>query len=358
MALMATNQSNDTEESESVVSNNLSTGLGTFILSLVFFIGVPGNLFIVWSILFRTRKRSVTCLLILNLAFADGGLMLLTPFFTVYLALRDWIFGEFMCKCLFYLCCMNMYASIFFITLMSLDRLVAVAWPHQVPSIRRKRIVVKILIVLWVVTFVFAIPAVMFRHVTTTDNSTRRLCSAHHPSRKDEVFQYSFETVFSFIVPFTIILSSYGYILYRLRTSKFQRRLRSENLILAIIGAFGFFWLPYHVVNIIQVAAGLAPLPLQTKLDHIWKTCRVVTSALAFLSSCANPILYTFVGKDYIKTAGLNFMAKLFEGTAQDLTSKRFRIGNTLSRQPSKDPAYLESVDLNKDGDSSTTATG
>ncbi|KAG2462905.1 LT4R1 protein, partial [Polypterus senegalus] len=252
MALMATNQSNDTEDSENVVSNNLSTGLGTFILSLVFFIGVPGNLFIIWSILFRTRKRSVTCLLILNLAFADGGLMLLTPFFTVYLALRDWIFGEFMCKCLFYLCCMNMYASIFFITLMSLDRLVAVAWPHQVPSIRRKRIVVKILIVLWLVTFIFAIPAVMFRHVTTTDNSTRRLCSAHHPFRKDEVFQYSFETVFSFIVPFTIILSSYCYILHHLRTSKFQRKLRSENLILAIIGAFGFFWLPYHVVNIIQ----------------------------------------------------------------------------------------------------------
>ncbi|KAL0201131.1 hypothetical protein M9458_004318, partial [Cirrhinus mrigala] len=55
-------------------SVNIPFTFGALILSIVFLLGVPGNLFIIWSILARARKRSVTTLLILNLAFADGFL--------------------------------------------------------------------------------------------------------------------------------------------------------------------------------------------------------------------------------------------------------------------------------------------
>ncbi|TKS79452.1 Leukotriene B4 receptor 1 [Collichthys lucidus] len=72
---------NTNPEDESVVSNDFSTTLGALILGFVFLLGVPGNLFIVWSILARIRRRSVTTLLILNLACADGFLMALTIFF-------------------------------------------------------------------------------------------------------------------------------------------------------------------------------------------------------------------------------------------------------------------------------------
>lgn len=70
-------------------------------------------------------------------------------------------------------------------------------------------------------------------------------------------FQYTFETVVGFIVPYAIIIMSYVLILRRLRNTKFQRKVHSEKLILTIVVTFGIFWLPYHIINMLQVCRGL-----------------------------------------------------------------------------------------------------
>lgn len=64
---------------------------------------------------------------------------------------------------------------------------------------------------------------------------------------------------------------------------------------------------------------------LLCRLEHIYKASRAVTSALAFISSCANPVLYTFAGKSYIRKNGFSFMARLFEGTSLDQNVKKSR---------------------------------
>ncbi len=165
----------------SIVSNNISVTFGAIILSIVFLVGVPGNLFIIWSILARARKRSVTTLLILNLACADGFLMCLTIFFIIYLAKQNWIFGTVMCKLLFYLCNTNMYASIMIITLMSLHRLVAVMWPTYLTACTRRRTVLLVIGGLWIAVFLLALPALIFRKMSKNDNGKKRIvCATHH----------------------------------------------------------------------------------------------------------------------------------------------------------------------------------
>uniref|UniRef100_A0A8C7RFL5 Leukotriene B4 receptor 2b n=1 Tax=Oncorhynchus mykiss TaxID=8022 RepID=A0A8C7RFL5_ONCMY len=312
----------DTVEDSSIVSNDATTAIGALILGLVFLLGVPGNLFIIWSILARARQRSVTTLLILNLACADGFLMCLTIFFLIYLARQNWDFGDLMCKGLFYLCNTNMYASIFLITLMSLHRLVAVVWPHRVAALASKKMVVRAIAVLWALVFSISIPALVFRQVRydhDEQNNTRLVCASNHSRSRYVVYQYTFETVVGFLVPYGVIVNSYVCILRRLRQTKFRRKVRSEKLILAIVVMFGIFWLPYHLINIIQVCANQPNIfPL-----HLAKPSRAVTSALAFISSCANPILYTFAGKSYIKEDGIAFMARLFEGTSLDTGIKK-----------------------------------
>ncbi|KAL0966306.1 hypothetical protein UPYG_G00293670 [Umbra pygmaea] len=338
------------------VSNPATTTIGALIMSLAFLIGVPGNIFIIWSIMVRARRRSVTTLLILNLACADGFLMCLSFFFIIYLARRNWDFGEVMCKILFYLCNTNMYASIFLITLMSLNRLVAVVWPKRMAALASKRNAVWAIAVVWALVFLISIPALVFRTKKDSDktdlNHTHLVCVPEHPTSqlnslkyhdvtdgfKGEmweavifsvsarssvvVFQYTFETVVGFLVPYSIIVSSYFCILMRLRQTKFRRNVRSEKLILAIVLTFGVFWLPYHLINIIQVVAELANPPIKCKLNEIWKPSRAVTSAFAFISSCANPVLYTFAGKSYIKEGGMAFLARFFEGISLDSGAK------------------------------------
>ncbi|XP_041697230.1 leukotriene B4 receptor 2b [Coregonus clupeaformis] len=313
----------DTVEDSSIVSNDATTAIGALILGLVFLLGVPGNLFIIWSILARARRRSVTTLLILNLACADGFLMCLTIFFVIYLARQNWDFGNPMCKGLFYLCNTNMYASIFLITLMSLHRLVAVVWPHRVAALASKKTVVRAIAVMWVLVFFISIPALLFREVRDDhdeQNKTRLVCASGHTLSQHVVYQYTFETVVGFLVPYGVIVSSYVCILRRLRQTKFRRKVRSEKLILAIVVMFGIFWLPYHSINIIEVVAEQFEdgSTMKKRLDMVWQPSRAVTSALAFISSCANPILYTFAGKSYIREDGMAFMARLFEGTSLD----------------------------------------
>lgn len=170
-------------EDDSVVSNDLSTTVGALILGLVFLLGVPGNVFIIWSILARTRQRSVTTLLILNLACADGFIMALTIFFIIYLSEQTWNFGDPMCKILFYLCNTNMYASIFLITLMSVHRLVVVVLPRRVSTLVSRKIVTRVLVGMWVMVMIFAIPSLVFRDVREDRderNKTRFVCAPNH----------------------------------------------------------------------------------------------------------------------------------------------------------------------------------
>uniref|UniRef100_A0A3P8NSS8 G-protein coupled receptors family 1 profile domain-containing protein n=2 Tax=Astatotilapia calliptera TaxID=8154 RepID=A0A3P8NSS8_ASTCA len=309
---------------ESAVSNNYFTAIGALILSLVFLLGVPGNLFIVWSILARCRQRSVTTLLILNLACADGFLMALTIFFIIYLVMQTWVFGNTMCKIVFYLCNSNMYASIFLITLMSVHRLLAVVFPHTLYRLITRKVVRRVILGTWMFVMVISIPSLVFR-AATAQNKTKVVCAPNHTLSEHVRLQYTTETVAGFIIPYAIIITSYVLILKRLRETRFQRNVRSEKLILAIVIMFGLFWLPYHVINMIQVAAAWYPKDSATRkrLYGMAESTRAVTSTLAFISSCANPVLYTFAGKSYIKNNGFAFMAKLFEGTSSEQTGTK-----------------------------------
>lgn len=80
-------------------------------------------------------------------------------------------------------------------------------------------------------------------------------------------FQYAFETVAGFILPYAIIVTSYVLIVRRLKQTKFHRTVRSEKLILGIVVTFGCFWMPYHVINMVQVR-GIPVASLLTLLSE------------------------------------------------------------------------------------------
>uniref|UniRef100_A0AAY5EHJ3 G-protein coupled receptors family 1 profile domain-containing protein n=1 Tax=Electrophorus electricus TaxID=8005 RepID=A0AAY5EHJ3_ELEEL len=292
-----------------IMSYDAGPILGALILTIVFVIGAPGNLFVIWSILARTRRRSVTTLLILNLAFADGALMVLIPFFIVYLMRRSWIFGLGMCKVLYYLCCANMYASILLISLMSLHRLVAVVWPQRIGAITGRRTVGRVLVVLWFLALALAVPVLAFR--------TQLFDSIY-----SVMMQYGMETFLGFLLPYGLIVGSYACILRRIRQTKFRRRVRSEKLILTIIITFGILWLPYHIINMILISLR----------SHL----RAFVSTMGFVSSCINPVLYTLAARVYIQRAGAAFMARLFDATGLDSSSRKGRLCTQNSCDPDR----------------------
>ncbi|KAK6467778.1 leukotriene B4 receptor 1-like [Huso huso] len=246
----------------------------------------------------------------------DLGIFLLSaPFFMRYvIGGRGWEFGSAFCKLIHYLCSVNMYASIFLIATMSLDRFLAVSRPFLSQRLRTKRSLLKILLVIWSLAFLFAIPMPFYRRVFRKGGLF--YCIPFHSDPNHMIFQYLMETLFGFLIPFAIIIFCYSQVGCRLQGAKFNKRRRSGRLILLIVVAFAVFWMPYHIVNLIQVSGALAgEESLKKALLDAAKTARPNVTAFAFFSSSINPILYVFAGSSHIRSTGLNFMAKMFEGT-------------------------------------------
>ncbi|XP_047437179.1 leukotriene B4 receptor 1 isoform X2 [Mugil cephalus] len=350
-AFMMASSANTSTTVQQSFSLPVSAQVGIGILSLAFILGFPGNLFVVWSVFCRVKKRSVTCLLVLNLAMADAFVLLSAPLFIRYLSSLDWEFGSAACKLVHYLSNVNMYVSIYLICLMSMDRWLAVTRPFLSQRMRTKRSLMVLLLTVWVLAFLLSLPMPFYRSIINKPighNITLRFCSLYHwNSNGHQVFQYVFETTMGCVVPFSLVSSCYSSVLCRLQNAKFQRRAQGSRLILLIISAFAVFWLPYHIVNIIEVA-GL--LQNSTSVTQAAATARPNVTAFAYFSSAVNPILYVFAGSSHIRQAGLSFMGRLFEATNSESrsTSTFTRSGRSSSSPDESSVLHTLSVKLGK----------
>lgn len=331
---------------------NVSAQVGIAILALAFFLGFPGNLFVVWSVFCQVKKRSVTCLLVLNLAMADAFVLLSAPLFLRYLAGgRGWEFGSAACKLVHYLSCVNMYVSIYLILLMSMDRWLAVSRPFLSQRMRTKRSLLVLLLGVWVLAFILAVPMLFYRrnlpYTFSGNNVTLSFCKQYHfQSVGHTVFQYIFETVMGCLVPFSLINTCYASVICRLKSAMFHRRGQGSRLILMIISAFAIFWLPYHIVNMIEVAGLLQD---SQSVINTAKIARPNVTAFAYFSSAVNPILYVFAGSSHIRQAGLSFMGKLFEATnSESRTTSTFTRSGRGSSPDESSALQVLSVKLTK----------
>lgn len=316
-----------TNTTTSAISSQMASiirPLALSLLSVALALGLPGNLFVVWSILVKMRKRSVTALLVMNLAVADLMVLLTAPFFLDFLRAGTWNFEYFGCILCHYVCAVSMYASILLITTMSVDRSLAVARPFLSQKLRTKAMAWRVLAGIWVVSLLLATPVIRYRTVTVMANRSMA-CKEHYEANGHKAFHLLFEAFTGFLLPFAVIVASYSDIGRRLQARQFRRSRRTGRLVVLIILAFAVFWLPYHLVNLAEAGRAIAGWPLRSKepVDVGLNLARKVLIALAYLSSSINPVLYACAGGGLLRSAGVGFMAKLLEGTGSEMSSTR-----------------------------------
>ncbi|XP_037357716.1 leukotriene B4 receptor 1 isoform X2 [Talpa occidentalis] len=314
--------------------------LAIIILSMALIVGLPGNSFVVWSILGKMQKRSVTALMVLNLAVADLAVLLIAPFFLHFLARGTWIFELFGCRLCHYICGVSMYASVLLITAMSVDRSLAVARPFVSQKLRTKAVARRVLAGIWVMSFLLATPVFVYRNLYARPNGIL-VCAPMYPRVSHKIFHQLFEPITGFLLPFLVVVASYSDIRRRLQNRRFRRSRRIGRLVVLIILAFAAFWLPYHLVILVQAGYSLAGMPAAKQLHN----ARAVLITLAFLSSSVNPVLYACAGGRLLRTAGMGFVAKMLEGTGSEVFSGRR--GGTLNQTARGDaePATEDSPD-------------
>lgn len=91
--------------------------------SSVLAVAVFGNLIVIWIILAHKRMRTVTNYFLLNLAFSDASMAAFNTLINfIYAAHGDWYFGEAYCRFQNFFPVTSVFASIYSMTAIAVDR--------------------------------------------------------------------------------------------------------------------------------------------------------------------------------------------------------------------------------------------
>lgn len=151
-----------------------SSTLMTAVISLtVFLVGLTGNTLAIYVVLRYAKMKTVTNIYILNLAVADELYIIGLPFLTTQNVLSYWPFGSFLCRVVMTADSMNQFTSIFCLTVMSMDRYLAVVHPIRSTKWRHPRVAKAVSAAVWAVSFIVVLPVVIFSDVQVP----------HHPDR-------------------------------------------------------------------------------------------------------------------------------------------------------------------------------
>jgi len=124
--------------------------------------GMCGNSLTIFVLVRHQRVRSVATCFILNLAIADDLFLVSLPFTAYSTYAGRWVFGDVACRLMNAFWGVNLYASIFTMALMSVDRYLAVVQPLKSIRYRTCRKAFIICAVIWILAFLFVLPLPLY----------------------------------------------------------------------------------------------------------------------------------------------------------------------------------------------------
>ncbi|XP_031761960.1 C3a anaphylatoxin chemotactic receptor [Xenopus tropicalis] len=265
--------------------------------SITCLVGVIGNGLVIWIAGFK--MKSISAKWYLNLAITDFICSVSTA-----VRIAEWILVDdnILCEFSFSLLILNMLTSVYFLTAISIDRCITIMWPFWAKSHRTKRSATTAIVVIWVVSVLFSVSNGFINwgfHVllmcAPAESNYYRVFYKSVVKKPGILMQSIHITLFlvMFLLPFTIILLCYGLIICKVasvrRRNKSQRSLK---IIIAIVTCFFGCWFPYNLWQFIA---------LRSRNDHIVADLIIssVSVCLVYTSSCLNPILYVFLGREF-----------------------------------------------------------
>lgn len=266
-------------------------------LHLVFICSLLGNGLILVLLLKYEKVKTVTNMFILNLVSSDLLFAASLPFWAVYHR-SEWIFGDTMCKLMTVIYYLGFYSCILFLTLMSVDRYLAVV--HVVSAARTRRIGYATMasLIVWGISFLSTLPK-FFIYGTRKDASVGMVCAEtgydNEHIKTWKMVGYCQQLVMFFLIPLIIILYCYLLIVAKLFRTRMHDKFKAVKLIFIIVLVFFLCWTPYNVVVLLKMLQESTNDTCSKGLDYAFYICRCI----AYFHCCINPFFYTFVGTKF-----------------------------------------------------------
>ncbi|XP_017539206.1 chemokine-like receptor 1 [Pygocentrus nattereri] len=254
--------------------------------------GVAGNGLVIWIAGFK-MKKSVLSTWYLSLAVSDFLFCCTLPFGIVYAVKKEWLFGSFMCKIRYFVMFINMYSSIFLLAIISVDRCVVVMFPVWAQNKRTVRKATVMVILAWIMSATLSVPMAIFHNQKEklVDNHMKRFCSRNYINYQNQLAVVASRFVFGCLIPFLIIFICYVVIIRKLKSNQMMISKKPFKIMTVLIVTFLICWLPFHIFSFLE-------MKIFSRFIGFGKVFGVT---LASANSILNPILYTFMGKDFKK---------------------------------------------------------
>ncbi|XP_077988641.1 somatostatin receptor type 2-like [Glandiceps talaboti] len=270
--------------------------------------GVIGNSIVIFVLGCGPGKRpTIPNIFFFNLAIADILFLATLPFYAYQYARRKWAFGYLACKIFIGFDGMNQFTSIFLLTAMSIDRYLAIVYPIRCKAYRTVYSVRIITGCVWILSVVCSLPLWMYATVYPYSNVSE-VCIIDWPgstSSAGPVAFFIFAFISGFVLPLVCIficyLNIFNLILLRRRfrlknCPKIRTNTRRiASLVIAVVLAFIICWLPFYIVNFISMTMARLAASYSFNLMSFASIC------LTYINSCLNPIIYSFMGADFLK---------------------------------------------------------
>lgn len=298
----------NTTESSGCIEDSFQALLYQITIPTVFAIivlaGILGNVLVIYVILSRKKLRTVTNLLLLNLAVADVSFLLVCGTFTVvHYALLTWPLGDILCRVIQYLLYTTAYVTVYTLIAVSAVRYVTVVHGPKAAFIRSKRNIVILILAIWIVFMVVKIPVLIVHGVSYDAATSRTECIISGKRDGQKLFATFF--VFAYALPLAVICTMYVLMVCHLRrNSKValngptgvnpaeERSKHVSKIVILVVTVFAVCWLPLHTHLLVAYYSAIPS-------SNVYKICLVLWHCLAYSNSLLNPIIYNFFSKDF-----------------------------------------------------------
>ena len=296
--------------------------------AIIFLISVIGNTLVCIVVARRRRMRTVTNLFVLNLAVSDLAVTCICIPFDIPVQENNykWPYGGFVCKLLYPLQTVAMFASIFTLTAVSLNRYWAIVYPLRRQM--RKIHAVCVIVIIWIISVVLAVPYVFVLHL----NETTMDCGEYWPGMNYRKAYTASLFVLQYMLPLTVITLAYlriGLELGRCATVKnaivvntvLHRAQRNEaqkvvRMLIVVTLLFAICVLPNNVMWMwLDFGNG-------AEYSRFWDMV-AITNIILFANSAANPIAYTICHENFREEFKLYITCdpKIFQSMAESTMS-------------------------------------
>ncbi|XP_069847867.1 neuropeptides B/W receptor type 1 [Dipodomys merriami] len=267
-------------------------------------VGLAGNSAVLLVLLRTPRMKTVTNLFILNLAIADELFTLVLPVNIADFLLRQWPFGELMCKLIVAIDQYNTFSSLYFLTVMSADRYLVVLATAQSRRVagRTYGAARAVSLAVWALVTLVVLPFAIFARLD--DEQGRLQCVLVFPQPEAFWWRASrlYTLVLGFALPVSAICVLYSTLLCRLRAIRLDNHAKALDrakkrvtvLVVAILAVCLLCWTPYHLSTVVVLTTDLPQTPLVVAISYF------ITS-LSYANSCLNPFLYAFLDDGFRK---------------------------------------------------------